>query len=72
MSSGSARAVSIISPKAFFASRADMDFMGRFRGGPRLALWAEWLFSQSLTGPRDGVRWRVIFGAGCGISGRQD
>jgi hypothetical protein len=34
MSTGSARAVSIISPKAFFASRADMVFMADFRGDP--------------------------------------
>ena len=31
---GSARAVSIISPKAFFASRADMVFMANSRGDP--------------------------------------
>jgi hypothetical protein len=31
MSTGSARAVSIISPKTFFASRADMVFTGESR-----------------------------------------
>jgi hypothetical protein len=31
MSTGSARAVSIIKPKAFFASRADMVFMAESR-----------------------------------------
>jgi hypothetical protein len=34
MCTGSARAVSINSPKAFFASRADMVFMCESRGDP--------------------------------------
>jgi hypothetical protein len=34
ISTGSARAVSIISPNAFFASRADIVFMADFRGDP--------------------------------------
>jgi hypothetical protein len=34
ISTGPARAVSIISPKAFFASRADMVFMADFQSYP--------------------------------------
>jgi hypothetical protein len=48
MSTGSARAVSIISPKAFFASRVDMVFIAESRGDQLRHLGRNGSFQQAL------------------------
>jgi hypothetical protein len=57
MSTGSARAVSIISPKAFFASRADMVFMADFRGDPLRHLGRNSSFQQRRICGFDSAAW---------------
>lgn len=73
-SAGSARAVSIIRPKAFFASRADMVFMAESRSvqcvhlGPNGSFWQALLFNlhdAACRNCRNGAGFKIQFREEC-------